>query len=595
MKLQMLAVTFALLLTFSTFYCGVLVQTVQSQFLGSIYIASDGSVMGTDSIRRNGDVYTLKANIAGGIQVQKSGITIDGAGYTIQGSGEGRGLDLSSGAEDDPSDQIISNVTVKNTRIVNFYNGILADGQNNTFYGNYIADCTAEGIWILGGSDNAIMGNTIENNVNGVSICFSEGSNVITKNNMINNVVKSNNVIIVWLSTHPSINGNYWSDYSGVDADGDGVGDTPFVRMEGNETVYVDYHPLVEPVPMTPPGNAIYIRPDGSVEGTDKIRREGNVYTFSGDIHGSIIVEKDDVEIDGSGFVLYGIENEDGTTIVYASAIILENRNNVTLRNIEAANATFGITIRHGTNIEITGSQCRIQMENSFNNVIHDNEQISMLFTNSSRNTVTGNNITNNKLYGFKLQSASNENNIFANRFAESISGIEFHGDSNNNVVYENWITNNADGIVFFNSFNNSIHDNVIAYNSNIGIYLSSSEGNKFFRNDVVENQRQASCRYSGSNIWDNGQEGNYWSNYNGTDSDGNGIGDEPYLIPCFSITEGEIYETDNYPLMAPFEASPIPEPQPGEPFLIPLIIVFVIAVAFVGVGLLVYFKRRKR
>ena len=248
MKLHMLAATFAIALPFSFIYSGVLVLPVQSQFLGSVHIASDGSVIGTDNIQRDGDVYTLKADIEGGIQVQKSNIVIDGAGYTVQGSGEGRGLDLSSEAEEDPSDQIISNVTVKNMRIVNFYNGILADGQNNTFYGNYVADCAAEGIWILGGSDNTIMGNTIENNVNGVSICFSEGSNVITKNNMINNVVNSKNVIIVWLSTQPSIDGNYWSDYSGVDADDDGVGDTPYA-IDGEN---YDNYPLMAPFEASP-------------------------------------------------------------------------------------------------------------------------------------------------------------------------------------------------------------------------------------------------------------------------------------------------------------------------------------------------------
>jgi hypothetical protein len=35
--------------------------------------------------------------------------------------------------------------------------------------------------------------------------------------------------------------GNYWSNYTGVDADNDGVGDTPFVLDANN----VDHHPLV--------------------------------------------------------------------------------------------------------------------------------------------------------------------------------------------------------------------------------------------------------------------------------------------------------------------------------------------------------------
>ena len=45
-------------------------------------------------------------------------------------------------------------------------------------------------------------------------------------------------------------------------------------------------------------------------------------------------------------------------------------------------------------------------------------------------------------------------------------------------------------------------------------------------------------------NIWDNGIEGNYWSNYNGTDNDSDGIGKTPYII--------DEKNQDNYPLMTP-------------------------------------------
>jgi hypothetical protein len=47
----------------------------------------------------------------------------------------------------------------------------------------------------------------------------------------------------------------------------------------------------------------------------------------------------------------------------------------------------------------------------------------------------------------------------------------------------------------------------------------------------------------STNNVWDNGSEGNYWSNYNGTDLDNDGIGDTK--LPWEGV--------DNYPLMNPY------------------------------------------
>ena len=200
----------------------------------TIYIRADGTVEGTDKIQRDGDIYTLTGDISGGIKVEKNFTVIDGAGYTLQGNGEGFGVSIKMG------------VTVQYLQIINFTNGVAA-AYNNTIIGNYIADCFT-GINMLGGSNNTIKNNTLVNNGNPISIAYSSGGgDVITENSMINGTT-----IIVWLSPQPTVDRNYWSDYNGIDDDGDGIGDTPHIRIAGNETVYIDYHPLMEPVPVIP-------------------------------------------------------------------------------------------------------------------------------------------------------------------------------------------------------------------------------------------------------------------------------------------------------------------------------------------------------
>jgi hypothetical protein len=51
------------------------------------------------------------------------------------------------------------------------------------------------------------------------------------------------------------------------------------------------------------------------------------------------------------------------------------------------------------------------------------------------------------------------------------------------------------------------------------------------------------------THTWDNGEEGNYWDNYNGTDANGDGVGDTPYLI--------DVLNMDRYPLMQSYVAPP--------------------------------------
>ena len=69
------------------------------------------------------------------------------------------------------------------------------------------------------------------------------------------------------------------------------------------------------------------------------------------------------------------------------------------------------------------------------------------------------------------------------------------------------------------------VMENVLAKNLNQGVWLINSIGNLIFLNDLIDD-----------NIWYNpgSKKGNYWSDYNGQDADGDGIGDTPHPVKGF-------------------------------------------------------------
>lgn len=71
------------------------------------------------------------------------------------------------------------------------------------------------------------------------------------------------------------------------------------------------------------------------------------------------------------------------------------------------------------------------------------------------------------------------------------------------------------------------------------------STGNSFYLNSFIGNRRQARNDHPDGNLWDQGGQGNYWSDYSGADADGDGIGDRPHEIQPGTL--------DRYPLMRPF------------------------------------------
>jgi hypothetical protein len=80
---------------------------------------------------------------------------------------------------------------------------------------------------------------------------------------------------------------------------------------------------------------------------------------------------------------------------------------------------------------------------------------------------------------------------------------------------------------------------------------------NVFYHNNFKNNQKNyvsPSIPLYGTNYFDNGKEGNYYSDYEGKDKNADGIGDNPYTM----VTES-VDITDNYPLIKPWEGDNIP------------------------------------
>jgi parallel beta-helix repeat protein len=204
---------------------------------------------------------------------------------------------------------------------------------------------------------------------------------------------------------------------------------------------------------------------------------------------------------------------------------------------IEGAGAYYFGDRRGGIHFTPGVENCTIS-----NNIISNNTQGIFIFT-SHNNIISNNIISNNSIRGVLLEAA--DYNTFSNNTIDSNgSGIDVNAYFGLTGTYY--------------SYNNTIINNIIS-NNGAGIRISGGSDNLAYLNNVIDNNTNGSSSLLVTSPWNSPEEitysyngtsytnylGNYWSNYTESDSNGDGIGDTPYIINA---------EPDNYPLMESFE-----------------------------------------
>jgi parallel beta-helix repeat protein len=143
----------------------------------------------------------------------------------------------------------------------------------------------------------------------------------------------------------------------------------------------------------------IYIKADGSINPSiAPILRNGDTYVFTDSTYYSIIVERDNILIDGAGYVIRGQGSECGIDLSY--------RVNVTVRGLMIEAFYYGIGLWYSYN-----------------------------------NTVSENNIVNN-FNGIRIKHYSQGNIITENNFGNNTCGIWTWWSSDNKIYHNSFIDN---------------------------------------------------------------------------------------------------------------------------------------------------------
>ncbi|MDW8004292.1 MAG: NosD domain-containing protein [Thermofilaceae archaeon] len=495
-----------------------------------VYIRGDGSIetepQAQVPLLRNGNTYILTGDLSGSLIVERDNLVLDGRGYRL--------YKPESVTEDYNGIEVRGrvNVTVKNFVIEGYAYGIYSERSSRVFLvENVVANCY-RGISILKSSNHRIERSTLRNCREAIRFGSSGDSAVL------GNIIRENKYgLFISLSHTSLVEGNVVQNNSGgIYISGTGIRVIENVIRDNSEfgvelsnsinttilgNVFVnDGLRVLESYGTVASGNTVNGKPLRFYEKVSNL-------TISGEAGQVVLVNCTKVVIEN--LTLGNVE----------TAIWLWATDNAIIRgNVIEANSWYGISLLHCFNCSLLG------------NVIRGNKVGGVELSHSHGNTIENNTVKNNGKKGGLTLSFSTDTTIKRNIIENNEVGVSFD-TSDGNIVSSNTFQRNNVSLFFYNSTRNLIVGNKIQFNS-VSVTVYDSSRNTFYFNDFIDNRNQV-LAINSSNAWDNGSKGNFWSDHDCTDENGDGVCENPYIINQENV--------DRFPLGKSLQ----PESGPGS------------------------------
>ena len=490
-------------------------NTIQDNNYGIHLFHSEGSTIKDNTVTGNNQaIYLMNA---GSSTLTCNSVTSNKYGFHVNLSPSST---VSDNTANDNTGYGISIVdwsyytTVTNNTITNNNEGLSVKFNSFiTVTGNNITGNTQNGLYMYYADSCTVTSNTITGSYNGLVMTYS------SPNTLKNNVIAANNYNF-------GVTGNVLSDFPQNIDTTNTVDGKPIYFLDGLSNVEISSKSVYK--------DAGYL----GIFNSDQVTIKD--MSFSNNIQGILLIETKNTVI----------QNLDISNI--QNGIYMQSCNSITVTDNTFTNiAGVGIHMVSSGSSTVTGNTltststgvylhlCDFSLV-SGNTVSNSVNGINLFYSSSctvTMNTITGTGLGTGLTLSLLNDCYVNCNTISGNRYGLSVS------NANSNTIKGNTVVNNMYGIYLYRSSSNTLTCNKVANNMYCIYAFFWADDNNIYHNNFIDNTIQVYTYYA-TNTWDNGYPsgGNYWSDYTGSDTNNDGIGDTPYVI--------SLSENDNYPLM---------------------------------------------